>query len=296
MNKIFKFTLIIGLILVVPSLGCGKGLDCSEIKGITMQSYWFNDAELNILNSYRDQEKHSLVAKLKTDPKVCVAASLEAFNEIQSRLDGYKFAIEKWVTLYSLDYHPEKWPQETDIRKRVEELTGISFQSKERIKTWWKENNKYLFWSPEFKRLSVNIEAKKNKKPFLIREKEVIDPTTYWILKIKGDFYDEWRTDKWVYGHVFSSEGDSMRLFDAKLLVSAALNRKAKRNGFHTVLHGYIANNYYGRSYVFNSKTAPKIKQLTGIEFKSYENFTDWWNKNNAKLALSDDGERLVPR
>jgi hypothetical protein len=292
--KNIYISLILFAIALVP-VGCfGNELDCKRIINITPQSFWFNSAELNLMDPIINSKGYP-EGRFKSTPEVCFRAMLGE-DALLKKTRGYKIAIEKWMSLHELAFRPENWKTEMNIRKRIFELTGQLFQNKAELKRWWKENEKYLIWSESSNKLVVDPKAKVKKRPVSENPREEIKEEYYWYIKAKEHFFDEWQDEAWIYGQAFIEDAHSV-IFNAKIHASAKKDRKAKKNGFTTLVGEY--------AYYYNDGGSPKLvaasifyrlKKITGVDFKSMKKLKKWWNQNKDHLALSEDGERLIVR
>jgi hypothetical protein len=184
---------------------------------------------------------------------------------------GYKIAIEKWMSLHTLAFRPKNWKTGTNIRKRVYELTGQLPQNKFELKRWWKENEKYLIWSENSKKLVVDLKAKIKKSPASENLRKEITADHYWYLRSKEQLLDEWQDEAWIYGQAYIGDSHGS-IFNAKIHVSASKDRKAKRNGFIALI----------REYAYRSKYPDSPKLVA--------------DQNKDHLALSEDGKQFIVR
>ena len=228
--------------------------------------------------------------------------------ETLTRSAGYLEAIEKLWSERALDEHPEHWPKGVTVRDRIEELTGIRFDSKDKLRNWFLEHVHYLVWSEQKKALVVDKKAFESKNfihHFFYGEDlwpEDKRAENFWKLKLDGAFLFGWRVGDYIKGETL---GMHAVMADYKFHISALNDLEAKKKAYKGVLESSInsiihRNNKFSEGVYRKSRSIPfrvlsKMKEITGLNFKTVKEWMDWYEQNKNRLTLSKNGNRLVP-
>ena len=265
---------------------------------ITPESLGFKEAELNIkeikhFKNDPDLNVSSIRGRLISNPKDCFMAFWGLTDQL-ARARGYKFAIEKWVSLYPLNHHFDWWPDWIDIQVRLSQLTGKMFQSKKEFGKWWGENKDYLTAPKSLGQLIVDKKAKASNKTISKIVKMDISAENYWSVVSQDSFFDKWEDEQYIYGQAW--EYPSRFIYYAKILKSKTTKRKPIEKAFLDILRFMATqeNKNYESKATFSNSQYHQIKRITGITFNSSKELAEWWKTNKDNLALSEDGKQLI--
>ena len=198
------------------------------------------------------------------------------------------------------------------VEKRIEELTGESFNSIEEWRAWWVENWEYLVWSDKKDLLILDSEAKNEKKAFVpFRE---ISAEDYWFFIGSGRFRNINNIGSFTFFRTRGFVGHDS--FNAKINLKEIDDLPAKEKGYKRVVEDFISElkkmedslNIINRLVTHEparsrglaeleeaiEKLIQKLKLITKQDFGNSDEWKRWYEKNKDRLVLSQDGEGLI--
>lgn len=265
--------------------------DCREWRDFSAVDYWFWDGYLGLTDLVDTGTKRQ--GRLAHEPSICFKVDLKNLDNWLARTKGYKRAIDEWFKWVPLG--KESWsksPKALQARKRIEEITGETFDSREEWKKWWIENSDYLIWSDKEARLVVSAQAKEAGRP-IVEEIEEISPSDYWYLFARGWLEDVKEQAGFIRAKAWIPPEGYQKVRVRKELLD---NRQKKQEGYvramkNLILDGLALPQLQGKEL---EKVMARVRSLTDVNYESRDEWIQWWNNNQDSLVLSEDGERLT--
>ena len=292
----------------------GKELGCKWSWMLSPQSYWFKQAQYEVKGTlYKDiiqsTRKKGLCYFFYWD-QFFVGFGYRYYPDLAwedvVHTFGYLDYIEKVIHEEDLGSTPKGWPKGKTVRMRLKDITGVTFQNKLKLIVWFKEYERYLFWSKPHNRLHYDPERKENKNPYPKRtfgeywRDEPLYIKIFWSIKTRGWVLSEWKTSKFIKGTYHSIYQRRLDLRQFKIKRSLLKKHiKLKKEVYLEFLQELIQkldnpeqfslipekNNYYA---------IDRLQFLTDQTFETKKEWIEWYEKNKGHLRLSEDGEKIV--
>jgi hypothetical protein len=266
-------------------------LPCKERNQFSAHEYWFWQGYLGVEKIL--EKGDALQGRLSSDPTVCFEVKLRDLGDPAAHALGSKMAIEEWFNRIPLD--PKAWDSDPEVafaRKRLKEITGLSFESREALKNWWVANQDYLIWSNEESRLVVSEQAKAARSPVL-DVFEDIEASEYWFLAARDWISKARKEGEFLLAEAWYPPHGSKRV---RVKLGSLDDRRAKEKGMQLAVRNLILDGISlpelgdeGRQEILR-----RLRKLTGLNFKESKEWIEWWEKNQDKLVLSKDEKHLV--
>ncbi|NIQ03687.1 MAG: hypothetical protein GWM98_27825 [Nitrospinaceae bacterium] len=264
---------------------------CDKRVTLTPYNYWYDEvyfgfSEVEEKNGLRTGRIHNLqhdCFKIKVKD---LKAAEKKYS--MSRTHSYKAALHELLRYKSISITIGKEdPQK--VFRQVKHVTGLDFKAKKDIQKWWYENRDYLMWSPEKNLLQVDDQAKAAKNP-VSKVYSEIHAHRYWHSLLMGRIKNEKRhqgvvkADMWTY-HGYRG---------VKLTVKELEDSGAKEQGYLMAAGEIIRymNEDSDRDY---DRYVAQLQQWTGLPYDDVKKWLRWWKKYRKRLALSAQGDRLIP-
>lgn len=284
--------IVVGLGVGCATMPTANAAACREVRNSSGVNYWFWQGYSGVEDTI--EEGLAVTGHLSTDPSVCLRVLRSELNEPSARTQGYKLAVLEWFK--RLPVNLEQPPHDADdltARQHLRALTGQEFSSREQWTHWWVDNNDYLRWSDTAGRLVVDEEAKRARAPIAEAVQE-ITPTYYWYLQARDWLKEVHEAGESISGQAWTEHGYT-KFRVAKSVLS---DRAAKEQGYKDAVRAYIVTDAASPTVTGAAaeKFMTRLRELTDENFREREEWLQWWTENADRLALSEDGQRLVVR